>query len=234
MATPAFDLRILPVEWSDKDQLKDMANALRRLRLDALQLAPDAYASTYEKEVLFSEDLWLQRLQNSQARHVVASEKREGGGKEVDQASRLEQFGQWIGLVVVMEKHGSERSSAAVSLWTYNASQKITTMATERLGTTETPTSVFYQLHGLFVHPSMRRCGLGKALIQESYNYVRTRIIEQGLLSARVDVLVDSWNVSARNLYLSCGFAFVSQDSYDVGGSPRIALSLSVVVHAIQ
>ncbi|MCJ1420906.1 hypothetical protein MMC32_007265 [Xylographa parallela] len=147
MATPAFDLRILPVEWSDKDQLKDMANALRRLRLDALQLAPDAYASTYEKEVLFSEDLWLQRLQNSQARHVVASEKREGGGKEVDQASRLEQFGQWIGLVVVMEKHGSERSSAAVSPWTYNASQKITTMATEKLGTTETPTSVFYQLH---------------------------------------------------------------------------------------
>ncbi|MCJ1317126.1 hypothetical protein MMC15_002448 [Xylographa vitiligo] len=234
MATQESCLRILPVDWDDKGQLEEMANALRSLRLDALQVAPDAYASTYEQEVQFPKVLWLQRLQNPQARHVVATLKQKGEGKKDNRVSGVEQFGKWIGLIVVMEKHNSERASAFASPWTYNASQKITTKATEETEVTGSPSSGFYQLHGLFVHPSVRRCGLGRTLIQESYKYVRTRIIEQGLLSARVDVLVDSWNSSAKNLYLSCGFEFVSQDSYNVGGSPRLALSLSIVVHAIQ
>ncbi|MCJ1281646.1 hypothetical protein MMC26_000967 [Xylographa opegraphella] len=232
--TQDFSLRILPVHWDDKDQLGKTANALRSVRLDALQLALDAYASTYEKEVEFPKDLWLQRLQNPQARHLVAVLKQKDDGKAGNQVYGTEPLGKWIGLIVVMEKPSPVRANASTSPWTYNASQKTTTKAMEEMESTQVPTDVVYQLNGLFVHPSVRGGGLGRALIQESYTYVRTSIIRQGLLSARVDVLVDSWNTSARNLYLSCGFEFVSQDSYDVGGSPRIALSLSVTIHATQ
>ncbi|MCJ1291491.1 hypothetical protein MMC34_003035 [Xylographa carneopallida] len=234
MAAEDFCLQILPVYWEDKNQLEATANALRSLRLEALQLAPDAYASTYEKEVKFPKDLWLQRLQNPQARHVVATLKQRGDGKEVSRVSGLEQSGKWIGLMVVMEKHDTERVSATASPWIYNTSQKTTTRATEYTGAMDISTGIYYQLNGLFVHPSLRRGGLGRALVQEAYNYMKTRTIEQGLPSARVDIFVDSWNVSARNLYLSCGFEIVSEDSYIVGGSPRTALSLSVVVHAIK
>ncbi|MCJ1389177.1 hypothetical protein MMC18_002032 [Xylographa bjoerkii] len=205
LANQSFFIQTLPVKWNDKEKLQKTATALRSLRLGALQLAPDAYAST---------------LQDPQARHLVATLKQKSDGKEVDQVSELEQSGKWIGLIVVMENHGSERVSASAPP-SYNTSQKTMTsaMAMKEIETTKVSTRIFYQLHGLFVHPVVQRRGLGKALITESYNYVKTRIIEQRLLSARVDVLVDSWNSSAKNLYLSCGFEFVSQDNYNVGGS---------------
>ena len=231
MAYQGIYFHVLPVHWNNKESLRETATALRCLRLEALQLAPDAYASTYEKEVEFSDDVWLQRLQNLQARHLVATLKDNAGATEVNQVTGLEHTAKWIGLIVVMEKHGSERASASIPPWTYNASQKTTNSSemTKEPETAEDPTR-FYQLHGLFVHPSVRRRGLGRALIKESYKYIKTRMIEQGLPFARVDVLVDSWNSSAKKLYLSCGFEFVSQDSYNVGESARTALSLSVVL----
>lgn len=88
----------------------------------------------------------------------------------------------------------------------------------------------YYQLNGMFVHPVVRRCGLGKLLIQRALTYVKAATGERKSPSLRVDVLVDTWNSAAVGLYQSCGFERVGEDTYDVGGSKRTALSMSLTV----
>ncbi|MCJ1478644.1 hypothetical protein MMC13_007325 [Lambiella insularis] len=230
-----FSIRNLPKDRESGGRAQD-AIALRECRLEALQLAPDAYASTYEIEVKFSDDIWLQRLENPWAQHFVATfeqntERHTSGGKECESG----QLEKWVGLLVVIEKHGSERTSASTPPSTYNASQRTSvdkgTAVANYSHVTGSSADTYYQLHGLFVHPTARQLGLGNKLINESYAYIRARAADVGLRSTRVDVLVDSWNHAARNLYYGCGFRYVSEDSYYVGGSARRALSLSVILN---
>ena len=225
-----FTVEVLPNNWVDQVSLQDMATALREFRLEALRATPDAFSSTYENEVQFPMGLWLQRLENPDAWHIVASEHLEHDDLENgrDNTSRSRR---WSGAVVVMAKHIMKRESAATSPWiqhmphTSNKSDKQKSES-ERMGVVS-----HYQLHGTFVHPSARRCGIGTLLIQKALAFVKSTLTEQALPSVRVDVLVDSENTAAKRLYESCGFQYVESDGYQVGSTKRTALGMSIAVH---
>ena len=80
---PFFDVEFLPNRWLDCQVLLQTAQQYRQFRLLSLQLAPESYASTYEQEVLFKNEIWLQRLENSRVKHVTASARREGATKHL-------------------------------------------------------------------------------------------------------------------------------------------------------
>jgi hypothetical protein len=52
--------------------LDQLARRSKLLRLDALRTNPEAYASSYEREILFTDKQWEDRVKNPSARTFVA------------------------------------------------------------------------------------------------------------------------------------------------------------------
>jgi len=224
-----FVIEFLPKRWNDQDSLNHTASLLRYFRLHSLQATPDAFASTYEIEVEFAPEIWLQRVQNPDALHLVATvpEYRENTILHKDETLNT---AAWLGMIVLLTKYGVKRQPASASPWTYNQSQTSNTAGPSKDGVRDVEPDVYYQLNGMFVHPVVRRCGLGRLLIQRALGWVKAATRERKIPSRRVDVLVDTWNTAAVSLYQSCGFEPVGEDTYDVGGLKRIALSMSLTV----
>ena len=226
-----FVLDFLPKQWIDEDALNHTAKLLRHFRLQSLKDTPDAFASTYEKEIEFAPEIWLQRLKNPDALHLVATIHKNEENTTLCGDETLNTAG-WLGLLVLITKHGSKRQPARASPWGYNWSQELNTSGYAERGRYNVEDRTYYQLNGMFVHPVVRRYGLGKLLIQKAIVYIKSTSEEHKLPSCRVDVLVDSWNSAAMGLYQSCGFERVGEDTYEVGGLKRTALSLSLTIMA--
>ena len=216
-----FKVEVLPKQGVGQNSLLGMASVLRDFRLEALRTTPDAFASTYEIEVQYQMEHWLQRLENPDAWHIVATEDwdHDGIGQSKEDHFRSRP---WYGLILVMAKRSMKRGNAATSPWTHH--MDITSNVVDK--------QQHYQLHGTFVHPSARRCGIGTLLVQQALSFVKSILTEQTVPSVRVDVLVDSENTAAQSLYQSCGFQFVECDEYEVNSTKRTAWSMSVVLHS--
>jgi GNAT superfamily N-acetyltransferase len=76
--------------------------ALRELRLRALADAPDAFASTFQKEVAFPEQIWRQRAEGGAGSvNLIACEEGAGIGMaaifaEADVPGRMHLVGMWV------------------------------------------------------------------------------------------------------------------------------------------
>ena len=218
-----FAFEYLPSSWTDQKRLLDIASKYRQFRLQSLQLAPEAFASTYEQEILFGQEVWLQRLENGNAKHIMAVQQ---NGDNIH-APRVEAENEWVGMIVIIEKEDSETVSASTSPWSYNLSQKKDDRSDGEDGSCH---NYHYLVNGLFVHPSSRRTGLGTKLIQEALAYVKILAVQRGLQSGLVSILVDTWNKAAIALYSSCGFQVIEESEYTVGDSARKALTMSRMV----
>jgi len=224
-----FVIGFLPKQWEEEGALNHTASLLRHFRLHSLQNTPDAFGSTYQKEIEFTPEIWQQRVQNSDSLHLVATIPETKEDTILYRDETLNAAG-WLGMLVLIMKHGPKRQPASASPWGYNRSQKWNTAGHPRGRGDDVGDETYYQLNGMFVHPVVRRCGLGKLLIQRALTYVKAATGERKSPSLRVDVLVDTWNSAAVGLYQSCGFERVGEDTYDVGGSKRTALSMSLTV----
>ena len=218
-SSPAFDIEVLPQEWQDHSTLLETSTRYRDFRLQALRLAPGAYASTYEQEVEFPPDVWKHRLQNTDAKHIMATAKT----STVGQGATTVDKGDWIGMIVVIKKQAVEEPSASRPPWSYNQS---TPTNTDTKKSQEIAHASWYLFNGLFVHPSWRRTGLGKELVQAALSYVKDTE-RHGASSVKVNILVDTWNKGAVGLYSRCGFVTIREDEYQVGNSERKALLMS-------
>ena len=218
-----FDVIALPTEWPDADELRETARKYRHFRLLALQASPNAYASTFEQEAEFPPEMWLHRLSNQSAWHIVAI----ADSQEPTTDAPVRGIGDWIGLIVVLEKPSREIPRVTTSPWNSAIPQERPSSASPR-STDAVLDGVWYHLNGLFVHPGARRHGLGKALIYAALEHIKTSIEKQDRRTTKVVILVNSWNKSARALYLSCGFIVESEDDY--GGESRRAFTMSLVL----
>ena len=230
IAKRRFAIQFLPKQWDDQHSLNHTADLLCHFRLYSLQSTPDAFASTYEKELDFAPDIWVKRVQNPDAVHLVAT-LAEGLENTTFQKEETVNTTGWLGILVVIMKRGTKGQPATASPWSYNKSQLSTMSGHPEVGEVMEDAE-YYQLNGMFVHPAVRRCGLGHLLIREALAYVKIKTAERKLPWSRVDVLVDSWNIAAKGLYQRCGFEVVGEDTYDVGGSKRTALSMSLTITA--
>jgi hypothetical protein len=65
----AFEIIQLP---KDPDGIRDWVEKYKAFRLYSLQTAPEAFGSTYAREIAFGDEVWNQRLTNPEAATFVA------------------------------------------------------------------------------------------------------------------------------------------------------------------
>ena len=215
LVEPHIDIVLLPHDSKDQKAESEMVLRLRSFRLESLQIAPESFASSYERESQFTEDVWRQRLQNLKAKHIIAVLGK-AGDVEIDSGLGSKA---WVGMIVVHQRSGTEDVEPGKSPWEARDSQISTLPSTS------------YHLNGFFVHPSVRRMGLGKQLILAALQYAKDAAAMAGLQFAKVTVILGSSNQTALAVYEKCGFAIVKESTYQIGEGPlRTARSMSQVV----
>lgn len=214
---PDIDIVLLPHGYSDQKAESEISLRLRDFRLESLLLAPEAFASSYERETQFTEDVWRQRLGNPRTQHIIAVMGK-ATDADIDRGSLSLASKTWAGVIVVHHRSSMEDVGPARSPW------ETTSCQTSASASTRTS----YHLNGFFVHPSARRIGLGQRLIQMALQHVRSAAAVEGLQYAKVSVIVDSSNEAASAVYEKCGFITIKEDAYQVGdGPPRAARNMT-------
>ena len=210
---------------TEQEQLA-LAHKFREFRLFALKTAPGAYASTYDVEVQRGIDQTFERLRNTKAAQFVAlaSEKPttdifyhvcEG------EMSELLEY-DWLGFIVLL---GPEASLGNVSA-AKNPYSQITEVPKTDAPVEEIKEdgALRYHLNGMFVHPSVRRCGMGERLIRAALNAARATSTGNGN-GYRCGIITDEWNDAAKKLYERVGFEVVAREIY---GGERVALRMEL------
>ena len=222
-------IKHLPWEWPDDTAFLLLMAKYREFRLQSLKLAPDAYASTYEQEIEFESEVWRQRLTNPKAQHIVilrdtcrakpSTELEAKGQSKVKENLILSC--EWVGLVVVVE-----RATESSQLGGKSPSEFNHAMAAYDREVRAQQQNWTYQLNGLFVCHSVRRLGLGQALVKSGIQCARMMAKQRSLTHASITILLDTWNEAARNLYGKHGFVKVGEEEYTVGHSKRRAWTM--------
>jgi ribosomal protein S18 acetylase RimI-like enzyme len=212
-----FAIVALRNEWHDEHRLDDQAAAYRAFRLKSLQLSPDAFGSTFEKESQFSDDVWKGRLRNPKATIFVAL--------PLD----LPSLWKCYGTAVVLEVDSRTQRAASINPYASATNKQGDVLANLKVVTDLLQTSPrgIYQINAMFVDPAMRGLGIGAGLLQNALHYIAGETHRRGLLSSRVDIFVFKHNFQAKGLYLKCGFQVVGEQ---VLGDDRVVLLLSQTV----
>ena len=215
VAQDDFFIQGLPNHWQSEQQLLDTLELLREFRLLSLKSAPHAFASTYDQEILFPQERWIQRLQNPNLKHLVLLPRSPDGTAASDAYQRVA----WVGGIVVVKTplDGSNEYDLA------KASQDDHPLTRQTL-----PTSLRYRINALFVDPSATGQGFGRRLIQEALKWIEIDTETQGLSTFRVEILVDTWNTTAIQLYASCGFRGEDESDHIIDNEHRRALTMSI------
>ncbi|KAK4543678.1 hypothetical protein LTR36_005323 [Oleoguttula mirabilis] len=224
---PAFTIRALPklpvCPESDSYAIA-LAHKFRDIRLQSLKFAPEAFASSYEIESQRGIDHTLQRLSNPKADVIVAisSGSAVGGGHaNVDELQQLLQA-DWVGFTGLLGPE-TEQTLSVVSAkrdpWAKVTAATSTDTAT---GATAAPVTMsdggdvktlHYHIGGVFVSPSARHSGLGKAMIATAVAKAEAEA-RRAHASMRCSVLVKPENTAARGLYAKAGFVVVGEETY--------------------
>ncbi|KAF9479889.1 hypothetical protein BDN70DRAFT_775065, partial [Pholiota conissans] len=161
-----------------------------RIRLDALRTNPEAFSSTYARDVHLTHEDWRGRV-NTPGRTTLAAHRK---GASIDAIGDEEE---WIGTLSVLhpmmlhEKRGDLPSLPHLA-------------AAVKEGNVER-----FLLVGMWVHPSVRGMGVGGMLIENAVDVVRESPSEHsdGKEKAKIVFLdVCSANENARKLYRKAGF----------------------------
>jgi ribosomal protein S18 acetylase RimI-like enzyme len=192
----AFEIFLIP---RDDESARTWQHRIKDFRLLSLKTAPDAFFSTYEREVAFADDVWYTRLTNPQAATFVAL-----------QESRIVGSLTLIGpLPYLAEDHSPHENP-----W-------LPPSTTATLPAKE-PAVSHWRVNGMFVLPEVRRQGTAKALIEKSIVFGR----EHAALSGKefvASVAVDDDNPPAQRLYEKCGFVTIKSEPTE-SDSPRMVL----------
>ncbi|TFK34766.1 acyl-CoA N-acyltransferase [Crucibulum laeve] len=178
--------RIFSIDIPPKED--DIAN-YRSIRLKSLKTNPEAYGSTYEREIAFTTDQWRSRLDAHDRKTFIAA--------------------QTTGSTSITETGSIRGEEPREGIWVATAS--VITPEMLRKAEIELPASVdetktaVYALVGMWVDPNHRRKGLGRKLIEALVTAVR-ETKEDGVRSKLILLEVHDENEGARSLYKSLGF----------------------------
>lgn len=177
--------------------------AYKTLRLCSLQIDPQAFASTYAREVAFSEDLWRQRLDSPFKQTLVASmlggvSSHERRAADKGKMGDMGETDEWIGTATIVGPSGIPPS--------FLAPFKETGMGTNW---------EIYGLYAMWVHPAHRGKGVGVQLVNACLEWARTNVDSKfssensGDFEKVVVLLVYNANVAGHALYSRAGFTYL-------------------------
>ncbi|KAI9843349.1 MAG: hypothetical protein M1837_006475 [Sclerophora amabilis] len=210
-------IKIVHIPWDycgqDWSSLPDCVSGYKGLRLLALQLAPEAFASTYEWESGFTADTWKGRLLNPLANIFVAVH---------NEHSHDELCKRWVAMISMLgpQPAGTKSISASTSPWDSLASDKSSNAVDD-------PVRAIWHFHlnTLFTLPAARRRGLGCELIRHAIAHVQQKARQNMALSVRISVIVDSCNLSTKALYEKCGFRVTGETAIPTASTGQGTIS---------
>lgn len=194
MALPTYHVIRLPklpnLTGGDSRQL---AEKFRELRLLALKTAPECFASSYEVELEADLPRTVERLNDNQATQFVALQ----GAPNLSDALTDLFDTRWVGMIVLIGPLALPISAQSDPL----------TQARSAVD------SGRYHLNGVFVHPDMRRTGIGRALIAAALDKGKMDSTERGK-EFSCTIMVDSENSAGEELYKGFGFRVTGTETY--------------------
>ncbi|ESZ91646.1 hypothetical protein SBOR_7977 [Sclerotinia borealis F-4128] len=167
------------IHISSEDLVRFYVGKYKEFRLLSLQIAPEAFASNYEREAAFLDEVWYERLANPYAATFFAFRD-----------FRL------IGTISILGPlpYGPEEMMALGNPW-----QAIGDNASNKQATGH------YRINGVFTLPEVRGQGVGKALIEVALRLAKGETAVQARKFV-CSIVVESDNAGARRLYEKCGF----------------------------
>lgn len=218
--------KLNPDEYTeDNDVAKVFAMKMRDVRLQALRAAPEAFASSYEEENQKDLSFTMDRLAKGEADHFFATDCSIAPWSAETNEDFFEQLfnSTWVGMIVLIGPL-SPAQSAAIS------AKRDPLMRPEQEKSSvdiEGALSgiVHFQINGIFVDPTIRRAGLGMALVEAALAKAHAKAGDHEI---QCTVLVDSKNLAARNMYQKAGFKEEAEretytpQSYSNDTAPRV------------
>ncbi|KAH8599021.1 hypothetical protein B0O99DRAFT_650233 [Bisporella sp. PMI_857] len=176
-----FEILQLP---NDVEGAKSFVEGHKAFRLLALKTAPEAFASNYEREAAFTDDVWLKRLTSPEAASFIAR-----------------QDGQTVSVLTLIGPlpYGPEELSSSSNPW--------------ELPTGRAQQYAHFRFNGMFTLPEARGQGIAKALIKRGLEYGVARASEAGIEFIG-SIAAERDNIPAKSLYEKCGFVAIREDSF--------------------
>lgn len=200
-----YEICTLPRAVDDAEKWSQLRDKLKDLRLKSLRQDPEAFSSTYAKEVKFSNEVWEKRMTNPLAVHLIVVGRRSKTESDVrpeDISVLLSD--DWLGvLVLVGPKEGGMVSLHASRSPRESLSSKSTLSSAIDRGDESIPVC---ELNAVFVVPEARGLGLGRKLVDAATQFGISSAKSQGFRAIRMQVRVDTNNRPARMLYRSGGY----------------------------
>lgn len=173
----------------------------KSFRLESLRESPEAFASTYEAEVLFEENIWIGRLENPQATTIVALD-RNSDNKDHDDTAVVQRLvlDEWLATTVLTDMGELSKS-------TLDATKPPSAVAASTKSEPHpSADTLLFKLNGVYVTPAHRDRGVGQAMIRQSLVEGRDIARSKGYGHALFRVRADADNSAARATYEKAGF----------------------------
>jgi GNAT superfamily N-acetyltransferase len=177
----AFSYSIIHVPH-DEAGIRKYIDDYKAFRLLSLQLAPEAFSSTYAREIAFDDDTWYGRLANPLANTFIA----------ITDTGKIVSAVTMVGPLPL----GPELLPPTGNPWI---------AIKEASGQGEKHSSHF-RLNAVFTLPKARRRGISKTLTKQSMEYAEREARAQGESDIVLSTVVEATNQSAKALYEAVGF----------------------------
>jgi ribosomal protein S18 acetylase RimI-like enzyme len=198
--------------------LRALAEKSKILRLEALKTNPEAFSSTYEREIAFEDVVWEDRLKNPSARTFVGLDLGNHehhdteDEKPVDFAAAI--AAPWVGVIVLLGPRALDGAfpTASESPWKLFHGAPVRWPDTKD----DTPKTRLYLINAVYVSPSVRGKGVGRKLIQEVLRTARDEFGKERALGEEgvCMIFVEKDNNAATGLYKACGFDILGEEDY--------------------
>lgn len=203
-AAAGHEVHLLPHSHPDPDIWNALITQQKTIRLQALQTSPESFSSNYEREAAFTDQEWDARLTKPEAHTFVAVFQTKDAAAGVEAVANRD----WCGNVVLI---GSAAHGAAAR-----------DRCAMRLNTQEECT--MFEICGLYVIPSTRGHGIGRALMLAAIGHGKLLAKEQGRQKVVIRVSASRKNTGAVSLYESLGFK--ARDALDSVAGEKVELTL--------
>ncbi|KAF2267108.1 hypothetical protein CC78DRAFT_531186 [Lojkania enalia] len=199
--SPTYIVTLLPKSHPDPAIWSRIIAHQKDFRLRSLQISPESFSSSYEREEQFSDKDWEARLQNPLAYTFIilkCSKTETETNKTVDLTDIVD--GEWVGMGVLAGPMGDLPGN-------------MREMADEERCTE-------FEISGVFVLPGARNLGLGKSLVEATVEHGKSLGKQRGASEVLVKVSAASTNVQALKLYERLGFSVIASDQTDSEEAP--------------
>jgi GNAT superfamily N-acetyltransferase len=233
MATkiPSSDVVLLPKNPNlSPERLSAIVNRYKSNRLEALQLEPSAFSSTYERESQFIYETWLSRATNPLSRIFVALGDRELSPRttteDSDDPTLSRLLGnEWLGTVTMLgpkllsdKETGSSHVMPRI-IFTPENSFEPPDLTSIKKG------HAVYLIVSMYVSLNRRRERHGRRLLEAALTAAMEEARKASASRITVCLNVEVGNMAARRLYESVGFGIRGSEPADSSTFPTLGMT---------